>query len=152
MGGHATQSPNSDRSEQDEAGREARGRHARPPQRSRREPHAAVRERDAQWPEETHLTYPVGRETFQLTVQRADIKQLLQAANKELQYHLAFVNAFPDVRDKSQFMRQALYDIAKEMKLRAIAQRIRKDTAYVKMLVQVVGVARCSGRRVIDFP
>ncbi|TFY53238.1 hypothetical protein EVJ58_g9557 [Rhodofomes roseus] len=89
------------------------------------------------WPTCTRIVLPQGREAFQLTAQSPDIQALLRKSIKTVEYHIAFIHAFPEPKMKTEFVRQQLLKCAKDLGLREVARRIRRDVKYVDMLASV---------------
>ncbi|EPT04810.1 hypothetical protein FOMPIDRAFT_110498 [Fomitopsis schrenkii] len=92
---------------------------------------------DAQWPPSTRLVLPQGRNPLSLTAQNSQIKDVLHDAIKRVEHHLAFIHAFPELKAKTQFLRQHIYDCAKARGYREIADRARHDVQYVKWMASI---------------
>ncbi|KAH9837657.1 uncharacterized protein C8Q71DRAFT_722986 [Rhodofomes roseus] len=88
------------------------------------------RDGSVQWPACTRIVLPQGREAFQLTAQSPDIQTLLRKSIKTVEYHLAFVHAFPEPKLKTEFVRQQLLKCAKDLGLREVARRISRDVNH----------------------
>ena len=97
---------------------------------------------DVQWPPRTWLVLPQGRNPLSLTAQNDEIKEVLHDTIKRVEYHLAFIHAFPELKMKTQFIRQQVYACAKARGYRDIADRVARDVWYVAWLASVVSSLR----------
>ena len=93
---------------------------------------------EGNWPACTLLVLPHGREPLSLTAQNDLIKDVLHDTIKRVEYHLAFIHAFPELKMKTQFLRQQVYECAKARGYKEIAHRARHDVRYVSWLTTVV--------------
>lgn len=94
--------------------------------------------RHGSWPLETHLIYPAPGAKMALGPQNIQVQRVARAAIQGLMLSMYFEDAFPDVRLRTKFNRDALYTAASELNYEVLARRIQSDVDYVDALAGLV--------------
>lgn len=78
---------------------------------------------------------------LKLTDQDIDTRRVVQRAILEAKVHITFINGYPELTEKSLFMRNALLTVARACGVPPIQDRLKSDDSYVTALATLV---RCN--------
>lgn len=70
------------------------------------------------------------------------VQQVAREAFKNLVESLLFINAFPHRGKRTEFAKNAIFKAATDLKQRAVAKRMNKDTAYGNLFATLVSPER----------